>query len=43
MKTTKHTARKTFKVFGYLALAGVGAALAAGQDDIRRFYRMRSM
>jgi len=31
------------KVFCGALLAGAGAALLAGKDDIRRFWRMRKM
>ena len=30
-------------IVGTLLVAGVALALAAGKDDIRRFYRMRRM
>lgn len=43
MKHIKHIAGTTLKAVGCLALAGAGAALVAGKDDIRRFRRMRSM
>jgi hypothetical protein len=39
----KHTAGTALKVAGCVVLLGVGAALLAGKDDIRRFRRMRSM
>jgi hypothetical protein len=39
----KHIAGTTLKVAGCLVLAGTGAALIAGWDDIRRFRRMHSM
>jgi hypothetical protein len=39
----KHIAGKTLKIAGSLVLVGACAVLIAGQDDIRRFRRMRSM
>lgn len=39
----KHTTGTVLKVASCVALLVTAAALLAGQDDIRRFHRMRSM
>jgi hypothetical protein len=39
----KHIMGTTLRVAGCVVLLGVGVALVAGKDDIRKFNRMRSM
>jgi len=39
----KHIIGIALRVTGCVVLLGVGAALLAGKDDIRKFRRMRSM
>ena len=39
----KHITGRLLGIAACLVLLGLGAALLAGKDDIRKFYRMRSM
>jgi hypothetical protein len=39
----KHIAGTTLRVAACVVLLAAAAALLAGQDDIRKFHRMRSM
>ncbi len=39
----KHIAGKVLGIAGCLGVIGTCAALIAGKDDIRKFYRMVSM
>ena len=39
----KHNTGKALRTAAYVLLAVTGLALLAGQDDIRRFHRIRSM
>jgi hypothetical protein len=39
----KHIAGTALRTIAIVVLAGAGVAVLAGQDDIRKFRRMRSM